>query len=253
MIKHLKMNTMPKRWLKGITLMMLAISPLFITGCLDDDDDINYDGPVAYVAFYHGSPETGAVTMYADGVSKPPYSVYPLEYTDFFNYGNFYTGDRTISFKSRNADNSLLDTAVVLEENKAYSFFLIDGEGDKDLGTVIAEDDWETPADDQALIRLVHLSPDAPAVNMTINDQEMALFSDESYQGVSTFEPIAGDLTSITITDAMTGEVLLTADDLQLRPQRVYTAIVRGYANPATGTHTDEDLSLQIIRNYPNY
>ena len=193
MLTRLNKTNFLTKWKKSLGLLFLALSPLLITSCLDDDEIDYYDGPLAYVSFYHGSPETGAVTIYADGVSKPPYSTYDFKYTDYFNYGNFYTGERTLSFKNRNANNSLLDTTVTLEENQVYSFFFIDGE-DADMGIVQAEDDWDSPAADKALVRLVNLSPDAPALDLYINDEETPLFDGEAFKSVTDFVEIDADL-----------------------------------------------------------
>ncbi|WP_230981233.1 DUF4397 domain-containing protein [Echinicola salinicaeni] len=238
-----------KNWKKSLGLFFLAVSPLLITSCLDDDDTDYYDGPVAYVAYYHGSPETGSVSIYADG---RVYNTNNFEYTDYFNYGRYFTGERTLSFKNRNAANSLLDTTVTLTENQAYSFFFIDAaeDDDSDMGTLIAEDNWNEPNEGNAMIRLVHLSPDAPEVNLTINDSETPLFSNGAYMDVTDFEEIPAEMSNFSLTDANSGEVLLTADDLNLRSQRVYTVVVRGYMD---SSETNKGLSLQVIRNYPNY
>ncbi|WP_137401014.1 DUF4397 domain-containing protein [Echinicola rosea] len=250
MLTRLNKNNLFNKWKRSLGLFLLALSPLVITSCLDDDDTEYYDGPLAYVSFYHGSPETGAVTIYADGVSKPPYSTYDFKYTDYFNYANFYTGDRTLSFKNRNANNSLLDTAVTLEENQAYSFFFIDGE-ESDMGIVQAEDDWDSPEEGKALVRLVNLSPDAPELSLFINDSDTPLFQDQAFKEVTDFSEIDADFTTFTVEGV--GEINLTAEDLDLREQRVYTVIVRGYVNPDSGSTSEKDLSIQVIRNYPNY
>ncbi|UCS93800.1 DUF4397 domain-containing protein [Echinicola marina] len=249
MLTQIMNSRLFNNWKKGLGLFFLALSPLLITSCLDDDDVDYYDGPVAYVAYYHGSPETGNVSIYADGRLDNNNN---FEYTDYFNYGRYFTGERTLSFKSGNAANSLLDTTVTLAENQAYSFFFIDAEedADSDMGTLIAEDNWDEPSEGDAMIRLVHLSPDAPAVNLTINDSETPLFSNGTYTDITDFEEIDAEMSDFTLTDASTGEVLLTANDLNLRSQRVYTVVVRGYVN---ASETDKGLSLQVIRNYPNY
>ncbi|QDH77844.1 DUF4397 domain-containing protein [Echinicola soli] len=250
MLTRLNKINLSTKWKRSLGLILLALSPLLITSCLDDDDTEYYDGPLAYVSFYHGSPETGAVTIYADGVSKPPYSTYDFKYTDYFNYANFYTGERTLSFKNRNANNSLLDTTVSLEENQVYSFFFIDGE-ESDMDIVQAEDEWDSPAEDKAMVRLVNLSPDSPALNLYINDKETPTFEGEAFKSVTDFVEIDADLTTFTVEGA--GEINLTAEDLDLRAERVYTVIVRGYVNPESGSNSEKDLSIQVIRNYPNY
>ncbi|WP_460545423.1 DUF4397 domain-containing protein [Echinicola sediminis] len=237
-------------WKRNLGLVLLALSPLLISSCLNDDDVEYYDGPVAYVSYYHASPETGSVSIYADGRL---YNSNNFEYTDYFTYGNYFTGERDLSFKNRNAANSLLDTAVTLEENQPYTFFFIDGEEDSDMGVVIAEDNWEDPEENKAMVRFAHLSKDAPEVDLFINEEETPFVSNVSFKEVSDFIEIDADLTSFTVKNAGTDETLLTAEDLNLRTQRIYTVIVRGYADPQNSSSSEDDLSLQVIRNYPNY
>lgn len=248
MLTGVNNKKMLMNWKRTLGLFFLALSPLVITSCLDDEDAADIP-PVAYVAYYHGSPETGAVSIYADGRL---YNTNNFEYTDFFTYGNYYTGERNLSFKNKNAANSLLDTTVTLNENQPYTFFFIDGE-ESAMETVIAEDNWDEPSEGKAMIRLVHLSPDAPAVNLVVNDDEAATFSNQEYKNVTDFVEIDAELTSFSITNSTTGEVILTAEDLDLRTQRIYTFIVRGYAAPEETASSIDDLSLQVIRNYPNY
>lgn len=250
MLTQSNKNRLFAKWKRNLGLFLLALSPIVFTSCLNDDDVDYYDGPLAYVSYYHGSPETGSVSIYADGRL---YNSNNFEYTDYFVYGNYYTGERNLSFKNRNADNSLLDTAVTLEENQAYSFFFIDGEEDVDMGVVIAEDDWDDPEENKAMIRLAHLSPDAPEVSLFINDEETPSVANVSFKDVTDFIEIDADMTSFTVKDAASGETLLTAEDLNLRTQRIYTAVIRGYADPGTSTSSEYDLSIQVIRNYPNY
>jgi len=249
MLTRLSKNNLFMNWKRNLGLFMLALSPLMISSCLDDNDPADIP-PVAYVAYYHGSPETGSVSIYADGRL---YNSNNFEYTDFFNYGNYYTGERTLSFKNRNAANSLLDTTVTLVENQPYTFFFIDGDEDADMGVVIAEDNWDDPEANKAMIRLAHLSPDSPEVNLFINDEETPSEANVAFKDVTDFIEIDADLTSFTVKDAASGETLLTAEDLNLRSQRIYTVVVRGYASPDAGTSSADDLSLQVIRNYPNY
>ncbi len=247
MLTQIKKISNFRKWKINWALLLLAMSPILISSCLDDDD-VEELPPAAYVSYYHGAPNFEAITIYADGNQ---YNTNLFEFTDYFNYYRFFTGDRDLSFRLRNTANSLLDTTVNFTENQAYSFFLT--EENEQLETVIAEDNWESPEVTNALIRLAHLSPDAPAVNLQINDEETDLFESQSFKDVTDFVEVTAAPTDFTLKNTVNGEVLLTAEDINLRNERVYTIVVRGYTSPEEGAPANQELSLQVIRNYPDF
>lgn len=231
--------------MRGIGIFSLALVP-FLTGCLDDENDSINPEPVAYVSFYHGSPSTSAISIEVD---NRLYNTNSFDYSTYFDYGRFYTGKRTFSFKSVNAANSLLDTLVTFEADKAYSFFI--SEEEENFTPVITEDELKTPASGKAMIRLVHLSPDAPAVNLQIGEGGSDLFEDQGYKESSDYEEVAAGRLDLNLKSSTDTEVLVTAEDINIREGRIYTVVVRGYTDASSSTANS--LSLQLIRNYPNY
>lgn len=235
----------PKLHSLGIGLFILALIPL-LTACLDDDQNSIDPQPVAYVSFYHGSPATPSISIEVD---NRLYNTNSFEYSTYFDYGRFYTGKRTFSFKSVNAANSLLDTMVTFEADKAYSFFISEEEGS--FVPVIAEDELKTPASGKALIRLVHLSPDTPAINLVIGDNADGLFENQAYQEVSDYEEIDGGRLDFHVLTSSENQEVVSAEAINIREGRIYTLIVRGYAEP--GSSSNNQLNIQLVRNYPNY
>lgn len=230
---------------RGVGMFSLALIP-FLTACLDDDQNNIDPQPVAYVSFYHGSPATPSISIEVD---SRPYNTNAFSYSTYFDYGRFYTGKRNFSFKSVNASNSLLDTLVTFEPDKAYSFFI--SEEESSFVPVIAEDELKTPASGKALIRLVHLSPDSPGLNLVIGNETDGLFEDQTYQEVSDYEEIVGGRLDFHIRAAEDNLELVSAEGINIREGRIYTLVVRGYAEP--GSSSSNQLNIQLVRNYPNY
>src|SRR5690606_6881803 len=155
----MKKNRLTDRMKRGMGILSLAMVP-FLTSCLDDDEARIDPVPEAYVSFYHGAPNLSSLQIEVD---NRRYNTNTFDYSTYFDYGRFYTGERNFSFKLGNAANSLMDTLVEFEADKAYSFFISE-EADGFL-PVIVEDEIESPAQGKALIRLINLSPDAPEVS----------------------------------------------------------------------------------------
>jgi len=230
---------------KSIGLLSLALIP-FLTSCLDDDDANVNPEPVAYVSFYHGLPNLPSIQIEVD---NNRYNTNPFDYSTYFDYGRFYTGNRNFSFKLGNAANSVLDTLVKFEADKAYSFFLSEEE-EEDFIPIIVEDEIESPASGKAMIRLVHLSPDAPEVNLQIGEEEEELFKNQAYREVSDFVEIAAGRVDFNLLSSEDGDTLISAESINIREGRIYTLVARGYTDNSTAA---KSLSLQLVRNYPNY
>jgi len=242
---QMKNEKLSKLWIRSVGILGLAFLP-FLTSCLDDEDHAVDPTPVAYVSFYHGSPATPGLSIEVDHTL---YNSNSFDYSTYFDYYKFRTGKRNFSFKSANAANSLLDTAVTFEPDKTYSFFMSDD--DESFLPVIVEDELETPAAGKAMIRLVHLSPDTPEVSLQLGGEETELFKNQNFREVSDFVEIEAERADFNLKTSVNGETVVNAEGINIREGRIYTLVVRGYVeSPSNNAH---DLSLQLIRNYPNY
>lgn len=244
MSTQMNKNKFSTFWTRRLAIVAIALLPL-LTSCLDDDDNNLGEIPVAYVSFYHGSPELTSLRIEVD---HRPYNTNTFDYSTYFDYWRFYTGERNFSFKSGNAANSLLDTLVKFEADKAYSFFITEEEDG--FLPLIVEDDLDSPAAGKALMRLVHLSPDAPKVTLQIGEDEEELFANQGYREVSDFEEVEAGRLNLNLLAAAGGESLVSATNVNIREGRIYTLVVRGYKD---SNNTANSLSLQLVRNYPNY
>src|SRR5690606_7635340 len=244
MSANMSKNKFSTFWTKGLGMIALALLPV-LSSCLDDDDERLEPVPVAYVSFYHGSPKISSLQIEVD---HRPYNTNTFDYSTYFDYGRFYTGDRNFSFKIGNAANSLLDTLVKFEADKAYSFFI--SEEEDGFLPLLVEDDLDSPATGEALIRLVHLSPDAPEVTLLTGEDEEELFENQGYREVSDFVEVEAGRLNLNLVAAAGSESLVSATNVNVREGRIYTLVVRGYKE---NSNTANSLSLQLVRNYPNY
>src|SRR5690554_1959638 len=221
-----KMNKMKLSNLltKSIGILSLAAIP-FLTSCLDDDDANVNPEPVAFVSFYHGLPNLSSLRMDVDNEPIPWTLTDNFDYSTYVDYGRFYTGNRNFSFKLGNAANSLLDTLVKFEADKAYSFFLSEEQEDTFV-PIIVEDEIESPASGKAMIRLVHLSPDAPDVILQIGDEEEEIFENQAYREVSDFTEIDAGRVNFNLLSGENGDSLISADNINIREGRIYTLVV---------------------------
>lgn len=79
----------------------------------------------------------------------------------------------------------------------------------------------------QATLRFAHLSPNAPSVDITLPDGTI-LFGNIGFKQVSPSIPIDPSITELQVRIAGTPNVVLSAPNLQLEPNKAYTLYALG-------------------------
>jgi hypothetical protein len=224
----------------GKLRVWLLVSALIVVmaSCFNDEDSNAVKPvPVAYVSFYHASPDAPGLNVLVD---NRQISSGTLDYTDYSGYLNFYTGERNFKFNTFNADNSLIDTTYNFEEGKSYSLFVIDRLSS--LETLIVKASVSGSAEGKALVRFVPLSPDAPALDIAIKGQSSPLFSGKSFKQATPFIEIDAKAYSFVVSG---NDAALETNEIRLLPGRFYTILVRGFAQPPVGNQNG--LSVEVL------
>lgn len=223
----------------------LALSAIVgLTSCLDDLENPNLP-PTAYVSVYQGSPDAPELDIYADANRINNQA---LDFAEALAYSPFYVGERQFKITAFDAASSLLEKEFRLGADTVYSLFILNKMAD--LDAILVEDDWDEPNAEEAQIRLVHLSPDTGEVYVRISDSEDRLSTDVAFGDNSGFSEVDTDTYDIEVIAVDTEEVLVSASEVELKGNRVYTLILRGLTETE-----DEDvkLDLQLLTNYVNY
>jgi hypothetical protein len=230
---------------KGRYVLLLLIIPITFS-CLDSDLENSQNTPTAYVSFFNGTNAETDIKIEVDGKE---YDRKSFDFGQYIDYWYFFTGDRSFSFLDPISNQSLLDTAVNLEVEKVYSFFMT--EIADDYKTLFVEDSLASPVSGKALLRMVHLA-DSPIVTLFQRDQEDAILNNLSFMEITDFVNVNPGETDFILKATNDGpDELVRLNDVNLREGRIYTLIVRGKVQAAS--NSAEALRIQLIRNYPNY
>ncbi len=224
------------RWLPLAAIFLVPLA-----SCNDDDTEAIEPVPTAYVSIYNASPDAPELDVTVD--NRQIFSQ-PLRYTDYTRYLNFYTGDRELKISSFNANNALVDTTLNFQPDKAYSVFIADDVAD--LSAVVVEDDVDAPEAGKALVRMIHLSPDAQAVDL-LEEDGTNLFADQEFKQASAFQAVDANTYNLKLNAAGSSDQVLSIPDVDFSVGGVYTIIVRGFATPPAGNANG--LSVQIVSN----
>ncbi|WP_229120612.1 DUF4397 domain-containing protein [Halapricum desulfuricans] len=106
-------------------------------------------------------------------------------------------------------------------------------DADQPFEPLVLEDDNSEVGSDQSRLRVVHVSPDAPAVDVTAAGGDVVLFDGVPYGGSGYVEVAANDYTVEIRGDTDTNDGEVVADfDVSLGGGTVYTAFAAGYLTP---------------------
>jgi hypothetical protein len=214
---------------------------MLVTGCKLDEDKY-VAPPVAYVSLYNASPNGPELNVLVDNRQINSNS---FDYSEHTGYLRFYTGDRTIQFGPYGASNVVADTTLKLENDKAYSIFVVDEYPTPDI--MVLNDDGDEPGDGKAMIRFLNLSPDTEAVNLTVDGEATPVFADQQYKEPSAFTAVDAKRYDFTVKSTAGDSELLDVPGINLQPGWYYTVIVRGYSAPPQGNN--RVLSAEVLVN----
>jgi len=120
------------------------------------------EGEAARVRVLHAIPDAPAVDVFVDGDPV----LEGVEFTDVSDYLELEPGEYTFAVApaGEGRQGAILEQQATLESNTAYT---VAAGGRLDSPEVfLFVDQTEAPSGDQARLRAVHLSPDAPAVDV---------------------------------------------------------------------------------------
>jgi hypothetical protein len=182
----------------------------------------------------HMSPNAPNVDVYADGSAV----LEDVAFGAVSDYLEVPAGERQVRITpAGDAETTVFEGAVPVESGTAYTVAAVGEVGDmadQPFEPLVLEDDNSDPGDDMARVRLVHASPDAPAVDVTTGGG----------MGNTLFDGVAfGDSDSVTVppgdytlqirgdTESNDGDVVAEFD-VSLTGGGVYTGFAAGYLSP---------------------
>jgi hypothetical protein len=217
---------------RGLAAGLVALASLvFMAGCsLNNDSPGNSQPitPVSYISLYNASPNAPELRMSVDNMNVGV----ELDYGDYTGYLPFRTGERTFQFGPSGADNVTIDTTVTLSEGKAYSVFVADDYNKASI--IVTNDNSPDPSAGKAKVRLINLSPDAGAMQVSLKGGGSNLIAPEGFKHVSEFGEIVADAYDLEVTQP-DGSVKLSLPNIVFHSGKFYTIVVKGYKVPPSG------------------
>ena len=220
-------------------LSVVCLLSLLLSSCLKEQPAYA-PPPVALVSFFQASPDQPALDLYFNS-NKVNWN--PINYGYGVGYFRAYTGQRTVNLYVTGVMSKVYSDTTTLKQDSVYSLFLANSTAHPELFRL--NDTINQPPANMASIRFVDLSPDAPAVDLALNDSVKV--SNRSYKGFSSFIPVTGDkLYTINVLQKGTSTVLATLPGITLNARSVYTIILSGLV---AGTTNTDKLAIYYVTN----
>ncbi|UPW00109.1 DUF4397 domain-containing protein [Halorussus gelatinilyticus] len=211
----------------GVALLVMTSFAGIGVATLDTDDSQSED---AQVRVAHLSPDAGPVDVLVDG--QPVLE--GVEFGTVSDYLALPAGDHTVTIRTAENETVLFEGNVSVEAGNRYTIAAIGEVSEDTFRPAVFRDNFETPSDGNATVRLIHASPDAPAVDVTVAGTDTVLYDNVSFGNASEYVSVpAGDygLQIRPATADNDGEVVTTVN-VSLESGAAYTAIASGYLSP---------------------
>jgi len=226
-----------KKLLAGIGALGLLL--LLFTSCLKSEKSADTP-PTALVSFVQASPDEPPLDLSFSTVVNSN----ALNYGDHLDYFSAFAGQRTVNIFQHGTFSSIVSTTETLMPNTAYSLFLANVATKPEL--FMLTDTLNKPASGFASVRLVNMSPDAPAVDLVVQGGSVVV-ANKWYKGYSSFVPMQGKSNfTFNVVKTGTNTVLATLPNVTLNNGFVYTIWFHGLVASTTSA---DNLAIGVITN----
>lgn len=192
-----------------------------VASCSNDDNPVNPGSQQSRVMAVHTIPDGPAVDVLVDGVVIAP----SLNYLGSTTYLTVNAGTRNVRLNLAGTTSTLAESNLLVPSNRNATVFAVGTAASAEV--VLLNDDLSAPASGRAKVRFVHLSPDAPPVDLAVTAGAV-VFSNTAFKGDKPFQSIAAGTYDLELRAAGTVTILLPMPSITFEAAKIYTVYARG-------------------------
>ncbi len=211
---------------------------VLVSSCKKDEtmDDHSH----ANVLVTHASPDAPGVDLLVDNSKQNSAA---LAYPNNTGYLQVASGTRNIKVNVTGTTTTVIEADLMLAKDINYSIFAVDSVSK--ISPIVITDDLTAPAAGKAHVRFIHLSPNAPAVDIAVASSGAVVFGDIAFKENTAFTPLDAGTYNLDVRVAGTTTVALVLPAITLEAGKIYTVFAKGFLGGA-GTQA---LGAEIIVN----
>jgi hypothetical protein len=226
---------------KLLALSTILCTTLFFVSCKKDDVTAN-----ANLMIVNASPNGSNVDASVNGSVVASNLAYP-NHTD---YKTVASGTNNITITQSGSSTQVINGSTNFDAGSYYSFYVVDSSNKRK--PLILKDDLSAPSAGKAKIRILHLSPNTPAIDISITGSGSAAINstNRSFNDVQTntafaaFQEVDAAGLTLTVKAAGSSTTLVSVPIPALTAGKIYTIIIKGFT---TGTAT-QALGVEVIQ-----
>lgn len=225
-----------KKRLSVFTAVVLFAGLAMVSSCSKDEETKTYSN----VLVTHASPDAPGVDLLVDGSKQNSAA---LSFPSNTGYLKVESGSRNVKVNVSGTSTTVINADLALEKDKNYSVFAIDSVSK--ISALVLTDDLTAPASGKAHVRFVHLSPNAPAVDVAVASSGAVVFGNKAFKEYTAFTPLDAGTYNLDVRVAGTNTVALVLPAITLESGKIYTVFAKGFL----GGSGAQALGAEIIVN----
>ncbi|MDD3223780.1 MAG: DUF4397 domain-containing protein [Clostridium sp.] len=176
----------------------------------------------SYIRFFNAVPNSVPLDIYINGTKL----IGNLSYKDITKYIPTVPGNYNIKiYPTGETTNPILDTKVYIPENTIFNIAIVGEPNNISLYTI--PEPVEAPTFGRACIRFIHLSKNAPKVDVALQNGNK-IFTNVGYQDITDYACIPAGTYSFNVLLSGTNTSVLSVPNLSLSPDTYYTIYAIG-------------------------
>jgi hypothetical protein len=208
---------------KLILALIVSLFTLTFVAC-DEEETPVAPTPTpsnSLVKVVHASPDAPGVDLLVDNTIAGTNLTFPNN----TGYLTVPSGTRNVKVNVTGTTTTVIEANLDLMTNKNYSVFAVNSVAN--IEAIVLEDDLTSPAQGKAHVRFIHLSPDAPAVDVTLTDGTV-VFGNKSFKEFTAFTPLDAGSYDLEVRVAGTTTVALDLPVITVESGKIYTVFAKG-------------------------
>jgi hypothetical protein len=211
------------RWFTVHQLLPVAV--VVILAALVPVMGVSAQGEQARIRIVHASPDAPNVDIWVNG----SVAVSNLAFNDATDYIALAAGDYAVAVTPTGgtAADAVIEATLTLAAGMDYTVVAVGQVAE--IAPLVLEDNNAAPADGKAHIRVVHASPDAPAVDITVAGGPV-LIADLAFPTASDYVPVDAGTYDLAVRPTGTETSALDIDGFVADAGTIYTVFATGRA-----------------------
>jgi hypothetical protein len=213
------------------TLVLLGfVGAGIVTVGANSSGSADADSGPAQVRVAHLSPDAPAVDVLVDGSAV----LEGVEFGTISDYLQVPAGERTVTIQTTENETVVFDGNVTVEAGTAYTAAAVGEVTEETFRPEVYVDDFEVPSEENASVRLIHSSPDAPAVDVTVEGSGAVLYDNLTFSNASEYVTVPDGTYTLEVRPATADDDGEVVDRFQVTVEggTVYSAVAAGYLSP---------------------